>query len=87
MKIIYTKHAIDNFVELKRLGWKINKLQIKKVLQKPKWRGTSKHGQETVMGMVGSNHIMRVVFNRRDDIIKIITFHIARRGRYESTLR
>lgn len=87
MKIIYTKHAIDKFIELKRLGWTINGLQIKKVLQKPKWRGTSRHGQETKMGLIGSNHILRIVFNIEDDIIKVITFHIAKRGRYESTLR
>ena len=30
---------------------------------------------------------LRIVFNIEDDIIKVITFHIARRGRYESTLR
>lgn len=87
MKIIYTKHAIDKFIELKRLGWAINKLKIKKVLQKPKWIGLSKHGQKTVMSLIGSNHILRIVFNIEDDIIKVITFHIAKRGRYESTLR
>lgn len=87
MKIIYTKHAIDKFVELKRLGWKINKLQIKKVLQKPRWVGVSKHGEKTAMSLIGPNHILRIVFNIKDDIIKVITFHIAKRGRYESTLR
>ena len=86
MRIIYTKHAVDKFIELKRLGWTINKLQIKKALQKPKWVGISKHGQKTAMSLIGPNHILRIVFNIEDDIIKVITFHIARRGRYESTL-
>ena len=47
----------------------------------------SKHGEETAMDLVDEKHILRVVFNRKDDIIKIITLHIARRGKYESTLR
>lgn len=63
MKIIYTRHAIDKFVELRRLGWTINKLQIKKIIQKPKWVGISKHGQKTAMSLIGPNHILRIVFN------------------------
>lgn len=87
MKFVFTKHAaVDKFEEIERLGWKLTKSKIKKTIQKPKWRGVSRHGQETAMSLVDPKHIIRVVFNREDDIIKIITFHIARRGKYESTL-
>lgn len=87
MKFIYTKHAIrDKFPELKRLGWKITKNRVESTVRNPKWRGVSKHGEETAMNLVDDKHILRVVFNREGDIIKIITFHIARRGKYESTL-
>ena len=85
--IIYTKHATDKFIEVKRLGWTINRLQIKKVLQKPRWVGTSKHGQKTAMSLIDQNHILRIVFNIEGDIIKVVTFHIARKGRYEGILR
>ena len=88
MKFVFTKHAVkDKLPTIQRFGWKIAKARIKKIVQQPKWKGASKHGQETAMDLVDENHILRVVFNRKDDIIKIITFHIARRGKYESTLR
>ena len=87
MKIVYTKHALDKFAILKRLGWNITKAKIRETIKSPKWRGTSRYGQETAMSLVDENHIIRVVFDREDDIIiKVITFHIARRGTYESTL-
>lgn len=86
MEIVFTKHAIEKFIELERLGWKVSKTKIKNTVQKPKWRGVSRHGQETAMSLVDTKHIIRIVFNKEDDIIKVITFHIARRGKYESTL-
>ena len=87
MKIIYTKHALkDKIPALKRLGWNISKNKIEITVINPKWKGTSKHGQETAMSLVNKRHILRVVFRREDDIITVITLHIARRGKYESTL-
>ena len=87
MKIIYTKHTLkDKLPALKRLGWNISKNKVEDTIINPKWRGTSKHGQETAMSLVDEGHILRVVFRRKDDIITVITLHIARRGKYESTL-
>jgi len=87
MKIIYTKHAIkDKMPALKRLGWDISKNKIEKTIINPKWRGVSKHGQETAMSLIDEEHILRVVMRKEDDIITVITLHIARRGKYESTL-
>lgn len=87
MKFIFTKHAIEKFAELKRLGWILTKEKIRRTIKKPKWRGISRHGQKTAMSLVDPKHIVRVVFNKEGDIIKVVTFHIARRGNYESTLR
>ena len=86
MKFVFTKHAIEKFIELEMLGWVITKDKVKRTIKKPRWHGVSRHGQETAMSLVDTKHIVRVVFNREGDIIKIITFHIARRGKYESTL-
>jgi len=71
---------------LKRLGWDISKNKIEKTIINPKWRGVSKHGQETAMSLIDEEHILRVVMRKEDDIITVITLHIARRGKYESTL-
>ena len=86
MRFIFTKHAIEKFDQLERLGWVVTKDKIRRTIKKPKWTGVSRHGQKTAMSLVDQKHIIRVVFNKEDDIIKIITFHIARRGKYESTL-
>lgn len=86
MKFVFTKHTVAKLAALKELGWKITETKVKQTISKPKWRGSSKHGQETAMALVNSQHILRVIFNREHDRIKVITLHIARRGRYESTL-
>ena len=87
MKVVFTKHSLDKFNVLKDGGWIITKKQINSALQKPGWAGKSRFGQETSMILIDDSHILRVIFDRENDIIKIITFHIARRGKYESTLR
>ena len=88
MKFVFTKHSLkDKLPELERFGWKITKTKVKSIVNKPRWRGVSKHGEETAMDLVDDKHILRVVFNRGDGIIKVITLRIARRGKYESTLR
>ena len=86
MKIVYTKHALKKFAVFKRLGWNITKAKIRKTLQNPKWKGTSRYGQETAMSLADDKHILRVIINRADGIITVVTFHITRRGTYESTL-
>ncbi|MBA3724465.1 MAG: hypothetical protein H0W89_06315 [Candidatus Levybacteria bacterium] len=84
--IIYTKHVLEKMSLLKQLGWVITKSKIKKTIVKPTWSGVSKHGEFTAMDMMKDTHILRVIFNREGDKIKVITVHVARRGRYESTL-
>ncbi|KKU92503.1 MAG: hypothetical protein UY21_C0001G0126 [Microgenomates group bacterium GW2011_GWA1_48_10] len=86
MEILYTKNAQEKFATLKQFGWRITKTQVKKTIGKPKWIGKSRFGQKTAMSLVDNMHILRVIFNLEDDKIKIITFHIARRGKYESAL-
>jgi len=87
VKINYTKHALkDKLPVLRKLGWNISKKKIKETVANPKWKGVSKHGQQTLMSLVDEKHILRVVIRQEGDIITVITLHIARRGKYESTL-
>ncbi len=88
MKIIYTKHAEkDKIPALRELGWNITKAQIRETVGNPKWTGITNKGQKTAMSLVDEKHILRVILRRENDIITVITLHIARRGKYESTLR
>ncbi len=87
MKINFTKHAVeDKFSELEKHGWKVTKTKIRSIIKKPEWKGVSKHGQETAMGLLDEKYILRVIFRRENGIITVITFHMARRGKYETTL-
>ncbi len=86
MKIIYTKHSEEKFLILKKLGWHLTKRNVTNTIRNPRWKGASRFGQETAMSLLNDKHILRVVFDKEIDIIKIITFHPARRGTYESTL-
>lgn len=87
MKIVYTKHAEEKFEALLRFGWRISKAKVHKTVLQPKWKGVSRFGQETAMSLLNHKHILRVIFDREGDTIRVITFHPARRGTYESTLR
>lgn len=87
MKITFTKHTLEKIKILKQQGWKVNQKKIKEIIGKPKWRGVTKTNQNTVMGLADNNHILRIILGSENGIIKVITFHIARKGKYESTLR
>jgi len=86
VKIIYTKHTLEKFIELEKEGWKITKTKIRQIIKNPKWKGVTHYSQETVIGLMDERHILRIVLDRQSAIIKVITFHIGRRGKYESTL-
>ncbi len=86
MKVVYTKHALEKFQFLKRFGWIISKGTIRQTVTTPHWRGVSRFGQETAMSLLDPTHILRVIFDQEGDRLRVITFHPARRGTYESTL-
>ncbi len=86
MKILYTKHALEKFVALKEKGWIVTKTKIRQIIKSPRWKGTTKYNQETAMDLMDDGHILRIVLVKQGGIIKVITFHIGRRGKYESTL-
>lgn len=86
MKIVFTKHVLeDSIPRFTLLGWKITKVKIKQTIMNPKWIGVSRYGQPAVMSLMDDKHILRVIFEKEGDIIRIITAYIARRGTYEST--
>lgn len=86
MKITYTKHVLEDKLPLmKALGWNISRSKISQTIKKPTWTGITRFGQPTAMSLIDEKHILRVVFEKKNGIITVITVHIARRGTYEST--
>ena len=86
MKIKFSWHVLNEKIPLlKKLNWNITKTKIRQTIKNPVWRGVTEDGQPTAMSLVNKNYILRVIYKHEDGIIKVITIHIARRGRYEST--
>lgn len=86
MKIVYTRHALEKFVVIAKQGFIVNKRTIKETIKNPEWKGTTRENQETALGLIDDRHILRIILDRKNGIIKVITFHLGRRGKYESTL-
>ena len=86
IRIVISEHIVnDKLPILKSQGWDINEERIKDTLLNPKWTGISPYNQPTAMSLIDENHILRVVFNKNDDIIFAVTIVVTKRGRYEST--
>lgn len=85
MKIVLTWHVREEKIPLlKSLNWNITKTKIGQIIKKPKWRGITEEGHLTAMSLMDKNHILRVIYKKESGIIRVITIHIAKRGRYES---
>jgi hypothetical protein len=84
MKITFSKHAKLKFVDLAEHGFKITKEQIEDALNNPE--GVIKDEKDRLIAQraIDETHIIRVIYRKEGDLIKVITFYPARRRRYES---
>lgn len=83
MKVVFTKHAIRKRDILRELGWDISLELVEATIKEPDFEGKTKQEQPTTLKYLDDKHSLRVVYKAKDDIIIVITFHIAKRGRYE----
>ncbi len=84
MKVIYTKHAEEKLHREDVKKFKISKLTIEKILEDPESLSKTKYGDYSALGSLDKTHVLRVIFVIIEDRLKVITFHIARKGRYEN---
>ncbi len=86
MKFVFTKHAaVDKFAMLKRHGFKtpIRKRSIKAVILHPEHEDAESDFPKIIAsGSIDEKHILRVVYRKEGDIIIVITFYPAEKGRY-----
>lgn len=84
MRIVFTKHATRKFKFHRQYGWHFKVKDIKEALYNPDYsRVDKKSGEKFILKKIDSEHDLRVVFGRENDIIRVITFYPTRRGRYE----
>lgn len=84
MKIIYTKHAEQKLQRADIKKFKINKRTIREILLKPYKKTKTKYDDFAALGILDTTHIVRVVYVIINSSYKIITFHVARKNRYEN---
>ena len=86
MKVVFTKHAaVDKFAILKKHKFKtrVTKNLIKKVILNPEHKDEESDKPNSIVSKsIDVEHILRVVYRKENDIILVITFYPAEKGRY-----
>lgn len=80
--ILFTKHAEDKFTVLKRHKVKISKQQVLKAVDKPDRIDYSRLPLLIAQSQIDKTHVLRVVYKKEADNIKIITFYPGRTKQY-----
>lgn len=83
MKIYYSKQALKKFKFLKKIGWKLSKLDVRKALLDYDYYSEDAIRQvEIVLKEIDERHNLRVIYTKSDDIITVVTFYPTKKGRY-----
>ena len=83
MKIIFTKHAELKFGDLEEQGFKIAKGQIEDALNMPENIIEGEKGLLIAQRAIDETHMIRVIYEKKEDSIRVITFYPIRRRKYE----
>jgi len=83
LKIIFSKHAEWKFEVLRRHDVIIEREMVENALRKPDLLGRGPKGIMIVQKAVDREHLLRVIHVRKNNDIRVITFYLARRERYE----
>ena len=84
MKIIFTQHAELKFDDLKKQGFRLTKEQVEDALNMPQDVTEGEKGRFVVQRAIDATHMIRVIYEKEKDVIRVITFYPARRRRYGS---
>lgn len=85
MKVTYTNHANKKFKDLEKLGIKVTKTLIQKIISGPLHLDTETDFPKIIAsGKYYDEHILRVVYRKEGAIIIVVTFYPTRKGRYQS---
>lgn len=84
MKIVYTKHALKKFKHPSIIKLQVKRKNVEETLSSPDSKSEDEKAYTiSVLKKLDERHNLRVIYKEVSDIITIITFHPARRGRYE----
>lgn len=84
MKIIYTKHAKNKFNHPSVIKFNITSKDIKKAILHPDhYTENNELKVKIILRKLTWGYVLRIIYTEINDIITIVTFYPARRGRYE----
>jgi len=82
VKTAYTKHALEKLIRPDVKKFKITKTLVQKIVLKPRSTSITYTGSYAALGTLTASHDLRVIYDIIEGNIKVITFHVARKGRY-----
>ncbi|OGY22855.1 MAG: hypothetical protein A2Y57_02875 [Candidatus Woykebacteria bacterium RBG_13_40_7b] len=84
MKVVFSQHAKkDKFFILAKHKFNLNESDVIRVIENPEHEDRESNFPNIIASRgFDEKHVLRVVYRREDDIIKIITFYPAEKGRY-----
>lgn len=84
--IRFTDHARRKFKVLEELGFKVLEDKIDEIILHPQLVQRTWKDRFVAIGPLNSNHTLRVVFEKENGNIVVVTFYPVRRTRYEGKL-
>ncbi len=85
--IRFTGHARRKFKVLKDLGLNVEGYRINQILRNPLLVERTWKDRFAAIGPLNANHMIRVIFEKENGNIVVVTFYPVRRNRYEGKLR
>lgn len=80
--VIFTKHAENKLNRKDIILFRINKNLIKSIISNPSKLTRTKYGDFAALARLDENHELRIIYVIINNDLKVITFHIAKKGRY-----
>lgn len=82
MEFLYTRHAEEKLLREDIRNFGIGKSLIEKAILNPNYLGKTKTGELSAIIAFNTKYILRVVYVKIEAKVRIITFYIAKKGRY-----
>jgi len=84
--IRFTDHARRKFSVLEELGFKVQDDKIEEIIRHPQLIQRTWKERFVASGPLSLSHMLRVVFEKENGNIVVVTFYPVRRTRYEGKL-
>ncbi|KKU59350.1 MAG: hypothetical protein UX81_C0010G0013 [Parcubacteria group bacterium GW2011_GWA2_47_12] len=83
MKIRFTKHALEKFEVLKQHRILVSRNRVLNTVIAPEYTDHRRAPLVIAQSTLDINRVLRVVYKKEQDDIKIITFYPGRKSQYE----